>query len=160
MKYLIAFSLILCAFYISACVKLTQTDNYRQKPKTKVSATRVVMNFLEAMKNEDLSEAYEHVYVLNSDKEGYISSAKGRLGELGVKLLKYEILGTQLFKNTGSIYAELQIEQKAGDDVIKKNVKVRYNLRLFDKEWKITEDRCIENCGNNSNTNSDQLNSR
>lgn len=153
MKYTAVFSLILCVFYISACVRAPQpADYYRQKPKTKVSATQVVINFLEAIKNADFAEAYEHIYILNSDKEGYISGMKNmREKDLGTEILKYNILGTQLFKNTAIIFAELQMK-KTDNGITETTVTIRYDLSLFDNKWKIIKDSCIENCN--------QLNSR
>ena len=71
----------------------------------------------------------------------------GGLGqELGLKLLSYKILGTQLFKDTAIIVAELQTQRNIDGGVEKKVTRNKYDLKVFENEWKITKDNCIENC--------------
>ena len=154
MKRLITFSLIFCVLCISSCVRATQpTDSYKQKPKTKVSATQVVIKFLEAIRSEDFPQASEQVHTFYSDKEGYTNSLKYAWEASDIKLLQYKVLGNQVFKNTATIFAELQREQKSSDEVKKTTMTVKFDLSLFGKEWKIIKDSCIENCAVNNQPN-------
>ncbi len=151
MKRLITFSLIFCILCIISCVRATQPT--QQKPKTKVSATQVVIKFLEAIRNEDFSEASEQVHTFYSDKEGYTNSLKHAWETSDIKLLDFKVLGNQVFKNTATIFAELQRGKKSNDEVEQTTMKVKFDLSLLGREWKIIKDSCIENCAVNDQPN-------
>ena len=147
MKYFIILFLVFGSVYFSSCAPKTQsTQKYPEKVKTDVSATEVVNIFLEALKNKDFGTAYDQIYAFSSDREGYISRMNEISQELGLKLLSYKILGTQLFKDTAIIVAELQTERNIDGGIEKKVTRNKYDLKVFENEWKITKDSCIENC--------------
>lgn len=135
--------------FISSCVPRPQPKpTYPVQPQTDISATAVVTNFLEAIKSEDFSTAYDQLYFISSDKEGYINGMKNFLDETGYKLLSFKILGTQLFKNSAIVVAELEVLQRSkNNEVQKRTTKNRYDLAIINNEWKLTKDGgCIENC--------------
>ncbi len=110
----------------------------------KVSATKVVDMFLRSLKEEKYEDAYDYIYTVNSDREGYASTLKN----LGIRLIDYKILGTQLFKRSAIVVAELKISyrtEKTGEPVIRTR-RTKYDLSIIDREWKIVKDTCIENC--------------
>ncbi|MGI9533923.1 MAG: hypothetical protein ACR2NW_03140 [Thermodesulfobacteriota bacterium] len=147
MKYLIILFLVFGPLYFSSCVSKTKsTQKYPEKVKTNVSATEVVNIFLESLKKEDFGTAYDQIYAFSADREGYISRMNGLSAELGLRLLSYKILGTQLFKETAIIVAELETQKNIDGGVEKKVTRNKYDLKVFENEWKITKDSCIENC--------------
>ena len=146
-KYLSIFLVFVVIFAFSCGSKNTNKPNYPKRPKVDVPATKVVSNFLDALINEDFEEAYENIYILSSDKEGYVLRMKNLSEQTGTKLVNYKILATQLYKDTAIIVAELKIVQRSIDshseDRITRN---KYDLALIEEKWKITKDTCIENC--------------
>ena len=147
MKYFLILLLIFGTFSVSSCApKPKTTPNYPEKIKTNVSATEVVNNFLEALKNQDYGAAYDQYYVYSTDREGYISAMNGLSQDLGLRLLNYKILGTQLFKDTAIIVAELQTQKNIDGGVEKKVTRSQFDLKVFENKWKIIKDICIENC--------------
>ena len=56
-----------------SCVPKQPTNNLPKIAKTDVSATDVVKLFLESLKTDDFGTAYDQIYVVSSDKEGYVS---------------------------------------------------------------------------------------
>ena len=58
------------------------------------------------------------------------------------------MLGTQLFKDTAIVVAELETERSidGGEGIEKKFTRNKYDLQLIENKWKITKDTCIENC--------------
>lgn len=105
-----------------------------------------MIKFLEAIRNEDFLQASEQVHTFYSDKEGYANSLKHAWETSDIKLLEYKVLGNQVFKNTATIFAELQRGKKSNEEVEKTTMKVKFDLSLLGKEWKIIKDSCIENC--------------
>ena len=147
MRYFITLFLIFGFVYFSSCVpKNESTLKFPEKVKTEHSATEVVNTFLEALKTQDYGTAYDQIYAFSSDREGYISRMNGLSEELGLRLLSYKILGTQLFKDTAIIVAELQTERNIDGGIEKKVTRNKYDLKVFENQWKITKDSCIENC--------------
>ena len=147
MRYFITLFLILGFVYFSSCVpKNESTQKFPEKVKTDHSATEVVNTFLEALKTQDFGTAYDQIYAFSSDREGYISRMNGMSQELGLRLISYKILGTQLFKDTAIIVAELQTERNIDGGIEKKVTRNKYDLKVFENQWKITKDSCIENC--------------
>lgn len=140
---------ILCfVIVIAGCAsKKDSQTNYPKKRDFDVSATSVVKIFLESLKSKDFSKAYDNIYIVNSDKEGYIARMESVSSQTGTKLLGYKILGSQLFRNSAIIVAELQISQRSFDNEnVIRITRNRYDLSLIEDSWKITKDTCIENC--------------
>ena len=148
MKNLILLLLLLVPVSLISCVPKQQqnTSNVPQIAKTKVSATDVVKIFLESIKTDDFGTAYDQIYVVSSDREGYISRMQLLLEERKVRLVNYKILATQLFRSTAIVVAELETQQTLDNGIEKKFTRNKYDLKLFENEWKITADTCIENC--------------
>ena len=148
MKNLFLLLLLLVPVSLISCVpkQPQNTSNVPQIPKTKVSATDVVKIFLESIKTDDFGTAYDQIYVVSSDREGYISRMQLLLEERKVRLVNYKILATQLFRTTAIVVAELETQQTLDNGIEKKFTRNKYDLKLFENEWKITADTCIENC--------------
>ena len=146
MKNLILIILLLLPISLISCVKKQKSSNYPKITKTDVSATNVVKTFLESLKTDDFGKAYDQIYILSSDKEGYISRMQLLLKEEKVKLVNYNILATQLFRNTAIVVAELETHHALENGIEKRFTRSKYDLNLIDDKWKITKDTCIENC--------------
>lgn len=146
MKNLILIILLLLPISLISCVKKQKSASYPKIAKTDVSATNVVKTFLESLKTDNFGKAYDQIYVLSSDKEGYISRMQLLLEEEKVKLVNYNILATQLFRNTAIVVAELETQHTLENGIEKKFTRNKYDLKLLDDKWKITKDTCIENC--------------
>ena len=146
MKNLILIILLLLPISLISCVKKQKSSNYPQIAKTDVSATDVVKTFLESLKTDNFGKAYDQIYILSSDKEGYISRMQLLLEEEKVKLVNYNILATQLFRNTAIVVAELETQHTLENGIEKKFTRNKYDLRLLEDKWMITKDTCIENC--------------
>ncbi len=112
------------------------------------SPTKVVEDFMKALKDENFSKAYEYVYVPYKDKEGYIIEMKNTVQENQLSILNYRLLGTQIFDRTAIVIVELNTKLKSPKtgNLIEMNQKSQYDLGLFDDQWKITSGNCIENC--------------
>lgn len=112
------------------------------------SPTKVVEEFMKALKDENFSKAYDYVYVPYTDKDGYVIEMKNTVKENQVSILNYRLLGTQIFDRTAIVIVELSTKLKSPKtgNVIEMNQKSQYDLGLFDDEWKITSGNCIENC--------------
>jgi len=146
MRKFLAISLIL--FLVSSCAPKSVDSSGKDKPKPDVSATEVVKRFLNALKSEQYEKAFDYIYIVSSDREGYASRMRSLSYEHGIKLIDYRILGTQLFKETAIIVAELEVshkDQQTGE-IITKKTRNRYDLAVIEGRWKITKDSCIENC--------------
>ncbi len=146
MKNLILIILLLLPISLISCVKKQKSASYPQIAKTDVSATDVVKTFLESIKTDNFGKAYDQIYIISSDKEGYISRMQLLLEEEKVKLVNYNILATQLFRNTAIVVAELETQHTLENGIEKKFTRNKYDLKLLDDKWKITKDTCIENC--------------
>ena len=146
MKNLILIILLLLPISLISCVKEQKSSNYPKITKTDVSATNVVKTFLESLKTDNFGKAYDQIYILSSDKEGYISRMQLLLEEEKVKLVNYNILATQLFRNTAIVVAELETQHTLENGIEKRFTRNKYDLKLLDDKWKITKDTCIENC--------------
>jgi hypothetical protein len=146
MKILILIVLLFTPMFLISCVPKQQTKSYPQIAKTDVSATDVVKLFLESLKTDDFGAAYDQIYVVSSDRQGYISRLNLLREEQKVTLVNYKILATQLFKNTAIVVAELETQHSLEGGIEKKFTRNKYDLKLFDDKWKIIKDSCIENC--------------
>lgn len=146
MKNLILIFLLFLPITLISCVKQPPPSNTPQIPKTDVSATDVVKNFLEALKTDDFGTAYDQFYTISSDREGYISQMQSGVEERKVRLVNYKILATQLFRNTAIVVAELETQQTLENGLEKKFTRWKYDLRIFEDKWKIMKESCIENC--------------
>jgi len=146
MKNLILIILLLLPISLISCVKKQKSASYPKITKTDVSATDVVKTFLESLKTDNFGKAYDQIYIISSDREGYISRMQLLLEEEKVKLVNYNILATQLFRNTAIVVAELETQHTLENGIEKKFTRNKYDLRLIEDKWKITKDTCIENC--------------
>ena len=146
MKNLILIILLLLPISLISCVKKQKSASYPKITKTDVSATDVVKTFLESLKTDNFGKAYDQIYIISSDREGYISRMQLLLEEEKVKLVNYNILATQLFRNTAIVVAELETQHTLENGIEKKFTRNKYDLKLLDDKWKITKDTCIENC--------------
>ena len=146
MKNLILIILLLLPISLISCVKKQKSASYPKIAKTDVSATDVVKTFLESLKTDNFGKAYDQIYIISSDKEGYISRMQLLLEEEKVKLVNYNVLATQLFRNTAIVVAELETQHTLENGIEKKFTRNKYDLKLLDDKWKITKDPCIENC--------------
>ena len=118
---LIVFISITAVILVSCAPKAPK--NYPEIPKTDVSATDVVKNFLEALKTDDFGTAYDQIYVVSADKAGQVSRMKQIQEETKANLVDYQILGTQLFRDTAIVVAELETERSIDGGIEKKFTK-------------------------------------
>ena len=146
MKNLILIILLLLPISLISCVKKQKSASYPKIAKTDVSATDVVKTFLESLKTDNFGKAYDQIYIISSDREGYINRMELLLEEEKVKLVNFNILATQLFRNTAIVVAELETQHTLENGIEKKFTRNKYDLKLLEDKWKITKDTCIENC--------------
>ncbi len=146
MKKLILFIVLFTPVYMVSCVPKQPSSNFPKITKTDVSATDVVKTFLDSLIEGEFGTAYDQIYVVSSDKEGYVSRMNLLREERNVRLVSYKVLGTQLFKDTAIVVAELETERGVDGGIEKKFTRNKYDLQIIEKEWKITKDTCIENC--------------
>lgn len=141
--------LLLC-FFVLSCAPRTvgPTDQRGEREEPKISATAVVDRFLSALKEQDYDKAYEYIHYPMTDREGFISRHRSLAEEHGIKLTSYRILGTQLFRDTGIIVAELDVSEISRDtgQVETNRRRIRYDMTVIKGEWRITREGCIENC--------------
>lgn len=121
-----------------------------KKVEVKNSATKVVSDFLEALKDRNFRSAYKHVYIINSDEEGYISRFESIYNDYDLKIISYRVLGTQLYKDTAIVVAEVEVDFKSPEQNARTRTTYRnkYDLAVVEDLWKITKDKCIQNCSN------------
>lgn len=112
------------------------------------SPTKVVEEFMKALKDENFSKAYDYVYAPYTDKDGYVIEMRNTVRENQVSILNYRLLGTQIFDRTAIVIVELNTKLKSPKTgiLIEMNQKSQYDLGLFQDKWKITSGNCIENC--------------
>ena len=145
-KIVLIVCLVTPLFYFVSCAPRPPAKNYPEIVKTNVSATDVVKIFLDSLKAEEFGTAYEQLYILSTDKEGYVNGMKLAQEETGARLVNYKILGTQLYRDTAIVVAELENERSIDGGIEKKFTRFKYDLKLFEKKWKIINETCIENC--------------
>ncbi len=140
------FVLPLLFLFTSCAVPVRGSDQRRPHPK--VSATSVVISFLEALKERDFESAYDKVHVFSSDREGYVSRFELLYENYDIRIVDYRVLATQLFKDTAIVVAEVEVDyRELGEDKRQRaRYTNRYDLSIPDKKWKIVKDECIENC--------------
>ena len=112
------------------------------------SPTRVVEEFLKAVKDEKFEKAFEYVYAPYSDEDGYVIQMKNTVRDNQLKILGFRILGTQIFDRTSIVVVELnqKIKSPTTGQVVELTQNSQYDLGLFDDKWKITSGNCIKNC--------------
>ena len=112
------------------------------------SPTKVVEEFLKAVKDEKFEKAFEYVYAPYSDKDGYVIQMKNTVRDNQLKILGFRILGTQIFDRTSIVVVELnqKIKSPTTGQVVELTQNSQYDLGLFDDKWKITSGNCIKNC--------------
>lgn len=142
-KSLLFFTILIFAV---SCAPKTVDTSKGDKKEPEMSATVVVQKFLDAIKNQKYEEAYDYIYIVSSDREGYASRLRSISDKAGMN--DYKILATQLFKESAIIVAELEIyypDPNTGQRITK-TTRNRYDLNIVEGQWKITKDSCIENC--------------
>ncbi len=148
MKYLLHAVLIaVLVMGISSCAG-KQEDIIPERKSFDPSPTKVVEDFMKALKDENFAKAYEYSYVPYKDKDGYIIEMKDIYDKKQISILDYRLLGTQIFQRTAIVIVELHTKlksQKTGQ-LIEMIQKSQYDLGLFEDKWKITAGNCIENC--------------
>lgn len=139
---------ILIVLFLISCAPRQGQPKIVEKVTPKVSATVVVEQFLNALKQRDLKTAYERVHIISSDREGYINRLESVYKEFDIKIVNYTLLATQLYKESAIVVADIEVNYKSpkGADRINKTYRNKYDLSIIKKEWKITKDECIENC--------------
>ncbi len=112
------------------------------------SPTKVVDEFIKAIKDEKFEKAYQYVYAPYSDKEGYVIQMQNTVKDNQLSILNYRILGTQIFDRTAIVVVELnqKIKSPTTGQVVELMQNSQYDLGLFDEKWKITSGNCIKNC--------------
>ena len=122
--------------------------NYPKKIQAKNSATEVVLDFLLALKERDFSSAYKQIYIVSSDEKGYVSRFESIYDEYDLRIISYRVLGTQLYKDSAIVVVEVEVDYKlpSSDERIKTIYRSQYDLAVIEELWKITKDKCIENC--------------
>ena len=123
-------------------------DPYASRPAPRVSATVVVNDFLEALKNGDFASAYENIRTFSSDREGYVSRLGLLYEEYDMKMTGYRVLATQLFRDSAIVVAEVSVDYlpPGGTGRVATTYRNRYDLVVHDRSWKIVKDVCIEDC--------------
>lgn len=120
-------------------------------PERKViepSPTRVVEEFLKAVKDEKFEKAFQYVYAPYSDKESYVIQMRNTVKDNHLTILGFRILGTQIFDRTSIVVVELnqKIKSPTTGQVVELTQNSQYDLGLFEDKWKITSGNCIKNC--------------
>lgn len=132
--------------FASCAVPVRGSDQRRPQPK--VSATSVVISFLEALRERDFESAYDNIHIFSSDREGYVSRFKLLYERYDIKIVDYRVLATQLFKDNAIVVAEVEVDYRepGGDKRQRARYTNRYDLSIPERKWKIMKDECIENC--------------
>ncbi len=132
--------------FTSCAVPVRGSDQRRPQPK--VSATSVVISFLEALKERDFESAYDKIHIFSSDREGYVSRFKLLYERYDIRIVDYRVLATQLFKDTAIVVAEVEVDYREPGEDKRQRARYtnRYDLSIPEKKWKIMKDECIENC--------------
>jgi hypothetical protein len=112
------------------------------------SPTKVVEEFLKAIKDEKFEKAFQYVYAPYSDKQGYVIQMQNTVKDNQLTILNYRILGTQIFDRTAIVVVELNQKVKSPQtgQIVELLQNSQYDLGLFDEKWKITSGNCIKNC--------------
>jgi len=133
---------------ISSCVDKIISDTNLERPTFKPSPTEVVDSFLKALKDENFDKAYEYAYIPSSDKAGYVIQMRNIVKENQIKIKSFQILGTQIYDLTATVVVELDSSRKSPNtgNMVNLNQKMKYNLGVFNKKWRVTSDTCFENC--------------
>ncbi len=139
---------ILILILLVSCAPRQRQKKIVERPKPKVSATVVVEQFLSALKQRDISSAYERVHVISSDREGYINRLESIYTDYDIRIINYKLLATQLYKVAAIVVAEIEVDYKSPQSTerVKKTYRNKYDLSIIGSEWRITKDECIENC--------------
>ena len=147
-----AYLFVLPLLLVSLSCAVPVRGSGERRPQPRVSATKVVSSFLQALKEQDFEAAYGKVHIFSSDREGYVSRFKLLYEDYDIKIIDYRILATQLFKDTAIVVAEVEVDyRKPGEDErLRARYTNRYDLSIPKKEWKIIRDKCIENCEDGS----------
>ncbi len=140
-----------CCVFLLLCVScaVPVDDSYRTSRKPpNVSATSVVASFLQALKEQDFSSAFDNIHTISSDREGYVSRLKLFYENYSIKIIDYRVLATQLFRDTAIVVAEVEVEYINPGESGRRNARYRnsYDLLIHGNRWKIIRDTCIENC--------------
>ena len=100
MKKFILLKLFLLIFVLACARPEIKEPPVPKKVEAKNSATTVVSDFLEALQKRDFKSAYQQVFIINSDEQGYISRFEAIYNDYDLKIINYRVLGTQLYKES------------------------------------------------------------
>ena len=112
------------------------------------SPTKVVEELLKAWKKEDFKKAFKYVYAPFSDEDGYVIQMKNYFKDNQIKILDFNILGTQIYDRTSIVIVEIKQRVKSlkTGSVVDLTQRSQYDLGIFDDKWKVTSGVCIKNC--------------
>jgi hypothetical protein len=146
MKWVILFFIFLLG--PASCTGVSEPNSGIDRPGT--SPTKVVADFLDALKKDDYGKAYEFVYAPFSDRDGYILQMKNLVKDHNISFLDYSILGSRILGDKAIVVAELEVELKPrnSNTEIHERRRNQYDLSIIEGRWRITSDKCILNCTN------------
>lgn len=138
---------------LSACAVLeTRGTTPPKAPKPpRTSPAKTVVGYLDALKEADFMEAYEFItmgYASNLDKESYkINMEQSLVKRYNWRLSNYEVLSVRILGSLSYVVARLSVQYSpANTKPTTKTIDIQYELNPIDGKWKITADKCIENC--------------
>lgn len=155
-------------FLAPSCVQTTETGGPPPPRSIRIklpstSPNRVVEGYLEALKKENFGKAYRFItmgYAGNVDREGFeINMRRGLVEKLEWLLLNYEVIGIKILGDRAYVVAEISTKYKPlnSQSFKLKNVRVQYDLGIIDKSWLILGDKCILNCEEGPNPESESV---
>lgn len=144
---------ILILLPITGCGNKSEPEIISEPPPVprqdiKPTPSKVVIDFLKAIKSENYSKAFKYINAPYTDKEGYINQMKNTVADNDVSILNYRLLATQIYDRTATVIVELDTKLKSlkTGTVVNLTQKSQYSLGLFDNKWLITAGYCIEGC--------------
>lgn len=145
---LLILALIIPAYSCGKKDSTPVTPVKKELKQPKGSPTKVVEKFLEALKDQDFDKAFKYLEIPYIDKEGYVTQMKYTVSDNQVSFLKYQLLGTRIYKVTAVVMAELTVKHKDPKSgmIVERVTTNQYGLGAFNDKWKITSDDCIKNC--------------
>lgn len=141
--------LLLPLFVITGCAASHVSSE--QAPDSEVrkqKVDRTVSGFLEALKNKDYQKAHGYVFMPDMDKSEYVNSMQEAQDQYQGSITAYKILDTRVLTKSALVDVEIELSYKpdGSQDMVHKKQILRYELAEI-KEWYITGESCIGNCG-------------
>lgn len=115
----------------------------------KQAVDQTVYAFLEALKNKDYQKAHGYVFMPDMNESEYVDTLKQAQDRYQSTILGYKILDTHVLTKSALVDVELELSYKpdGSQELLHKKQILRYELTEI-KEWRITKEICISNCGN------------